>query len=180
MTPTRTPQQDRKLSEDVQILTGERGDPLDRAVRFRDLGPLRGGVVKAQAKTGGLQARVAALETSLAGALAVLDALTAPDTTPPVLTGLAFSGGSASATMNEAGTLFYLFRSSPTIIGQAGFAAAMGSALVAGSIAVGAGLTVFPINTSALTTGTWYLHVLAQDSAGNRAATSVVSGAYTV
>ena len=34
---TLTPQKERKLVEDVQVLTGERGDSLDRAVRVRDL-----------------------------------------------------------------------------------------------------------------------------------------------
>ncbi|MDB6151480.1 MAG: hypothetical protein JWQ44_2928 [Chthoniobacter sp.] len=102
------------------------------------------------------------------------------DTTAPVITELAFTDGNASARMDEAGTVYYLFSTSATPIAQSAFAVAMSSALVSGSFAAIVGENVASVNPAALTAGTWYFHTIGQDASGNRTAVSVVSGSYGV
>lgn len=105
---------------------------------------------------------------------------TPSDTVAPVITGLGYSGGNISATLSEFATVYYLFSSSATPIAQSGFATASSGALVSGSFAGSTGANTFARSIAALTAGTWYLHAIGQDAAGNRTAVSVVSAAVTV
>jgi hypothetical protein len=98
------------------------------------------------------------------------------DVTPPVVSGVDFSAGNAIATVNEAGTAEYLMStSSVPIANGAAWTAAFTAAVVKGSFAVSIGSNNTSVNTTSLTPGSYYLHVIAQDASGNRNSPSVVS-----
>ena len=99
------------------------------------------------------------------------------DTTAPTVSNLAFTDDEAVCDMSEAGTAYYLISASATQLSTSTSAwdTAYSGATVKGSFPVtGGSNSSGAIDTSSLAPGTWYLHVIGQDAAGNRTALSAV------
>lgn len=88
-----------------------------------------------------------------------------PDVTGPTLTGATYDpvSNTLGFTSSEAGTLFWLWDTSATPL-----AASVIEAGAQGSSPVDAGANLEPVSDDALAAGTWYLHWIVKDAAGNR------------
>jgi hypothetical protein len=93
----------------------------------------------------------------------------APDTTPPIISDLAYDDPDFSFDVNELGTLWYLVNDAATPLAGTAIKAAVIATTpeVYGTEAVSPGGGVITFDDTGLAAGTWYMHVSAEDTSAN-------------